>query len=55
MTRFKFIFDDDDDEGFELVEEAGITPESDNDDDEGREPTQANDNEDEVIWETEED
>jgi hypothetical protein len=54
MIGFRFVFPDDDDEGFEVVEEAEIIPESDNDNDDG-ESTQANDNEDEVIWEETED
>ena len=53
MNAFRFFFEDDD-EGFEPVEEAETTPESDNDDEEG-ESTKANDNEDEVIWEETED
>jgi hypothetical protein len=55
MIGFRFVFSDDDDEGFELVEEAEIIPESDNDDDDEGESTQADDNEDEVIWEETED
>jgi hypothetical protein len=52
MTGFRFVFDDDDDEGFEPVEENVTTV--DLVEDEEEELTQIN-NEDEVIWETEED
>ena len=52
MTGFKFILDDDDDEGFEVVEEAEITTSELNDEDE--ETAQIDDN-DEVIWEETED
>jgi hypothetical protein len=52
MTAFRFIFPDDDDEGFELVheEKAETTPALDDDGEE--EATQVKeDDEDEVIWE----
>jgi hypothetical protein len=52
MTGFRFIFNDDDDEGFELVEEAEVIEEE-LDDDQDVESTQGND--DEVIWEETED
>jgi hypothetical protein len=52
MTAFRFIFPDDDDEGFELVEEEVKT--ADLVEDEEEETTQIN-NQDDVIWETEED
>jgi hypothetical protein len=51
MTAFRFIFPDDD-EGFELVEEEVKT--ADLVEDEEEETTQS-DNQDDVIWETEED
>jgi hypothetical protein len=54
MTAFRFIFPDDDDEGFELLEEDEAISADDDDDDGEEGPTQIN-NEDEVIWETEED
>ena len=51
MTSFRFIFPDDD-EGFEVLEEnEAISADDDNDEEE--EPTQ--NNEKDVIWETEED
>jgi len=52
MRGFRFIFNDDDDEGFELIEEAEVIEEE-LDDDKDVEPTQDNDNE--VIWEETED
>jgi hypothetical protein len=52
MTGFRFIFPDDD-EGFELLEENEAISADDEDDDQ-EEPTQIN-NENDVIWETEED
>jgi hypothetical protein len=51
MTAFRFIFPDDD-EGFELVEEE--VKSADLVEDEEEETTQI-DNQDDVIWETEED
>ncbi len=51
MTAFKFIFPDDDDEGFEVLEENEASAD---DEDDGEQPTQIN-NEDDLIWETEED
>lgn len=55
MTGFRFVFDDGDDEGFEPVEEAETTPESDNDDEEEETAQAKDDDEDEVIWEETED
>ena len=51
MTGFRFIFDDDD-EGFELVEEEAETPTNLED---GEEEKSSQITEEEVIWETEED
>lgn len=51
MTSFRFIFPDDD-EGFEVLEE-NETISADDDNDEEEEPIQ--NNEEDVIWETEED
>jgi hypothetical protein len=53
MTGFRFVFPDDEDEGFESLEKDEASAD-DEDDDGEEEPTQIN-NEDEVIWETEED
>jgi hypothetical protein len=50
MTAFRFIFPDDDDEGFEVLEEA--TPETAENEEEDEELAES---EDDVIWETEED
>jgi hypothetical protein len=52
MTAFRFIFPDDDDEGFEVLEENEASAGDEDSDQE--EPAQIN-NEDDVIWETEED
>jgi hypothetical protein len=52
MTAFRFIFPDDDEEGFEVLEENETS--ADDEDDDQEEPTQIN-NEEDVIWETEED
>ena len=49
MTGFRFIFLDDD-EGFEVIEEAEAVGELEEDEDE-----EADQIDDEVIWETEED
>jgi hypothetical protein len=51
MTGFRFVFPDDDDEGFELVEEFELV-ESIEDEQDSEELAQP---EDDVIWETEED
>ncbi len=54
MTSFRFIFPDDDEEGFEVLEEEAETTALDEDGEE--KPTQAKDEEeDEVIWEETED
>jgi len=53
MTAFRFILSDDD-EGFELVEEEVKTADLVEDEEEEEETTQS-DNQDDVIWETEED
>jgi hypothetical protein len=52
MNTFRFIFPDND-EGFEVLEENEAIS-ADDDDDGEEEPTQIN-NEEDVIWETEED
>lgn len=52
MTAFRFIFPDDDEEGFEVLEEKEVS--TDDEDDDQEEPIQIN-NKDDVIWETEED
>jgi hypothetical protein len=52
MTAFRFIFPDDNEEGFEVLEENEAS--ADDEEDGEEEPTQIN-NEDDVIWETEED
>lgn len=49
MNAFKFIFEDDD-EGFELIEESEAVEELEEDEDE-----ETAQNDDELIWETEED
>jgi hypothetical protein len=52
MTAFRFIFPDDDDEGFELVEEGEeVSP----NEDDCEEITQIDSDDDDIIWETEED
>jgi hypothetical protein len=51
VTGFRFIFPDDDEEGFEVLEENEAS--ADDDEDGEEEPTQIS-NEDDVIWETEE-
>jgi hypothetical protein len=53
MTAFRFAFDDNDDEGFELIEEeAEVNNELGDDDDES---DQTNSDPDDVIWEVTED
>ncbi len=70
MTAFRFIFPDDEEEGFEVLEENEASADddeegfevlevnkaisADDDEDDQEEPTQIN-NEDDLIWETEED